>query len=163
VALTACAPNGTSAWTGPFPLRISTECDRMVLMLGHIGVNVPDLRSAKAYYDELMPLLDFEEFVSTDDQFAFRPGHGKHGTYLFFYPANQPNTYSRASTGLQHLAFVVPTRSTVREVHDRVVQLGDEVLHPPGEFPQYPPPYFATFWLDPFGFMLEAVCHHDRD
>lgn len=28
---------------------------------------------------------------------------------------------------------------------------------------QYPPPYFATFWLDPFGFLLEAVCHHDRD
>ncbi len=34
---------------------------------------------------------------------------------------------------------------------------------PPQEWPQYPPPYFATFWLDPFGIMLEAVCHHDRD
>jgi hypothetical protein len=29
--------------------------------------------------------------------------------------------------------------------------------------PQYPQPYFAMFWLDPWGFMLEAVCHHDRD
>jgi hypothetical protein len=36
------------------------------------------------------------------------------------------------------------------------------VLHAPQEFPEYAPPYFATFWLDPFGFMLEAVCHHDR-
>jgi len=44
-----------------------------------------------------------------------------------------------------------------------VVELGGEVLHEPQEFPQYPPPYFATFWLDPFGIMLEAVCHHDRD
>jgi len=25
-------------------------------------------------------------------------------------------------------------------------------------FPQYRPYYFATFWLDPEGFMLEAVC-----
>jgi hypothetical protein len=25
---------------------------------------------------------------------------------------------------------------------------------------RYPPPYYATFWLDPFGMMLEAVCHH---
>jgi catechol 2,3-dioxygenase-like lactoylglutathione lyase family enzyme len=22
---------------------------------------------------------------------------------------------------------------------------------------------YATFWLDPHGFKLEAVCHHDRD
>ena len=29
--------------------------------------------------------------------------------------------------------------------------------------PQYPQPYFATFWLDPWGVMLEAVCHQDRD
>jgi len=36
------------------------------------------------------------------------------------------------------------------------------VVRAPQAFPQYPPPYYATFWLDPFGFMLEAVCHHDR-
>jgi hypothetical protein len=57
----------------------------------------------------------------------------------------------------------VATRSAVDAVHDRVVALGNEVLHPPQNFPQYPPPYYATFWLDPFGFMLEAVCHHDRE
>jgi hypothetical protein len=31
------------------------------------------------------------------------------------------------------------------------------------QYPQYPQPYFATFWLDPWGFMIEAVCHHDLD
>jgi len=44
-----------------------------------------------------------------------------------------------------------------------VTEAGGTVLHPPQEWPQYPPPYFAMFWLDPFGLMLEAVCHHDRD
>jgi hypothetical protein len=58
---------------------------------------------------------------------------------------------------------MVPTRSAVSTVHTRVVELGSEVVHEPRVFPQYAPPYFATFWLDPFGFMLEAVCHHDRD
>ena len=29
--------------------------------------------------------------------------------------------------------------------------------------PRYPQPYFATFWLDPWGLMLEAACHQDRD
>jgi catechol 2,3-dioxygenase-like lactoylglutathione lyase family enzyme len=132
-------------------------------MLGHLGLNVPDLAAAKAYYDELMPLLGFTEFVSSADQFAYLPAGGKRGTYLFFYPSQQAGDFSRHQPGLQHLAFIVPDRSSVRAVHDHVRGRGDEVLHEPQHFPQYPPPYYATFWLDPFGFMLEAVCHHDRD
>jgi catechol 2,3-dioxygenase-like lactoylglutathione lyase family enzyme len=131
--------------------------------LGHLGVNVPDLGEAKDYYDQLMPRLGYEEFLSGDDQFAYLPAAGQRGTYLFFYLAERLGEYSRQATGLQHLAFTVATRSAVRAVHELVVDLGGEVIHPPQEFPQYPPPYFATFWLDPFGFMLEAVCHHDRE
>jgi catechol 2,3-dioxygenase-like lactoylglutathione lyase family enzyme len=136
-------------------------------VLGHIGLNVPDLAAAKKYYDALMPLLGFEEFLAADDQFAFRPSGGRPGTYLFFYPAGEDDGdgygYSRERAGLQHLAFMVKTRSAVHEVHRLALSLGAEILHEPQEFPQYPPPYFATFWLDPFGFMLEAVCHYDRD
>lgn len=56
-------------------------------MLGHLGVNVPDLASAKQYYAALMPLVGFEPFLDADDEFAFRPADGKPGTYLFFYPS----------------------------------------------------------------------------
>jgi catechol 2,3-dioxygenase-like lactoylglutathione lyase family enzyme len=132
-------------------------------VLGHLGINVPDLAAAKAYYDRLMPLLGFEQFLSADDQFAFMPADGKRGTYLFFYPAMQSGEYSRHRSGLQHLAFSLPSRSSVWAVHNLVAELGDEVLFTPQAFPQYPPPYFATFWTDPFGVMLEAVCHRDRD
>ncbi len=132
-------------------------------MIGHLGLNVPDLDAAQAYYDALMPLVGFEPFIASDDEFAYMPAAGKRGTYLFFYESQQPRPYSRRATGLQHLAFMVPTRAAVRAVHEHVVQLHDEVLHAPQEFPQYAPPYYATFWIDPFGFMLEAVCHHDRD
>lgn len=132
-------------------------------MLGHLGINVPDLPAAKAYYDEVLAMLGFEEFFSTVDQAAYRPTGGKRGTYLFLYPSTEDAPYSRHRTGLQHLAFSVPTRSAVDAVHQRVQQLGNEVVHPPQPFPQYPPPYYATFWLDSFGFLLEAVCHVDQD
>ena len=132
-------------------------------MLGHVGVNVPDFAAAKLYYDQLMPLVGFEPFLTAEDQFAFRPTGGKPGTFMFFYPAAEDSSYSRHRVGLQHLAFMVKTRSAVREVHQLVQRLGGEVLHEPQPFPQYAPPYFATFWLDPFGLMLEAVCHYDRD
>ena len=132
-------------------------------MLGHIGINVPDLEIARGYYRDLMPRVGFEAFVDDHDQFAFMPAAGKRGTFLFFYPTRIAGPYSRDdTTGLQHLAFMVPSRSEVDRVHEWVVGAGGEVLHAPREFPEYPPPYYATFWLDPFGLMLEAVCHHDR-
>ena len=136
-------------------------------MLGHIGVNVPDLDAARRYYGAVMPLVGFEPFLDADDEFAYRPMAGKPGTYLFFYPSAVQAQYSRHQTGLQHLAFMVPSRSAVSAVHAAVAGLsarfGGSVVHEPRVFPQYPQPYFATFWLDPWGLMLEAVCHHNRD
>ena len=132
-------------------------------VLGHLGVNVPDLERRRPRTAPLMPLLGYEPFLTTEDTLAFMPTGGKRGAYLFLYEATGEGAYSREHTGLQHLAFIVPTRGTVHAVHRHVTSEGATVLHPPQEWPQYPPPYFATFWLDPFGIMLEAVCHHDRD
>lgn len=133
-------------------------------MIGHLGLNVPDLAAARAYYDSLLPRLGFEVFVGDDTQHSYRPAGGKPGTFLFLYPSEDAEApYARERTGLQHLAFMARTRTQVREVHDLVRSLGSKILHPPRDFPQYAPTYYATFWLDPHGFMLEAVCHHDRD
>lgn len=123
---------------------------------------MPDLTAAKAYYDDLMPRLGFEPFLAADDQFAYRPAGGKPGTYLFFYPAHRPGPYSHEAPGLQHLAFMVHTRGEVDALHELVSSRRETVLHEPQEFPQYHPGYYATFWLDPCGFKLEAVCHRDR-
>ncbi|RLU87524.1 extradiol dioxygenase [Streptomyces griseocarneus] len=133
-------------------------------MIGHLGINVPDLRAAVAYYDRVLPLLGFETFFGNAAQHAYRPADGKRGTYLFLYESKDAaDTYSRHRTGLQHLAFMVRTRGRVREVAAAAAALGSEIVHPPQEFPEYPPPYYAVFWTDPHGFLLEAVCHHDRE
>lgn len=130
--------------------------------LGHLGLGVPDLPRAKEYYDALMPLLDFEPFFATDAEFSYQPLGGKPGTRIFFYPALEESDYNRHRTGLQHLAFMVKTRRAVHAVHKWAAARGDEILHEPQEFPQYHAGYYATFWLDPHGFMLEAVCHRDE-
>jgi catechol 2,3-dioxygenase-like lactoylglutathione lyase family enzyme len=127
--------------------------------IGHLGVNVPDLAAAKAYYDAVMPLLAHEEFLAREDELSYRPTEGKVGTYLFLYPSQEAGDYSRHRTGLQHLAFIVGSRDEVHAVHDAVRRLGSEIVHDPQEWPQYHPGYYAVFWLDPFGHLLEAVCH----
>jgi catechol 2,3-dioxygenase-like lactoylglutathione lyase family enzyme len=130
--------------------------------LGHLGINLPDLEAAKAYYDVVMPLLDYEEFFSAADEFSYRAVDGKPGTYLFFYRSQQPSEYTREQTGLQHVAFILRTRAAVHAVHDRAVLLGSPVVEAPQEFPQYHPGYYAAFWRDPFGIVIEAVCHRDE-
>ncbi len=131
-------------------------------MLGHLGINVADLAAAKAHYDLVMPALGMEPFIAGPDQFSYRPAGARPGTYLFVYPATEAAAYSRHAPGLQHLAFIVRTRQAVVDAHELVVGLGCTSLHAPRTWPEYPPPYFAAFWLDPFGVMFEAVCHHDR-
>src|SRR5215467_12961326 len=110
-------------------------------MLGHIGVNVPDLGLAREYYAAIMPQLDLELFVDADDAFAYMPAGGKRGTFLFFYRSGGSADYSRDNAGLQHLAFTVPTRERVRDAHRAALALGSREIHAPQEWPQYPPPY----------------------
>src|SRR5437016_13224760 len=86
-------------------------------MLGHIGLNVPDLAVAKKYYDALMPALGFAEYFNAEDEFSYWPSGAKPGTYIFFYPASDPGPYGVNRTGLQHLAFMVPTRQAVRDAY----------------------------------------------
>ncbi|MEV6278425.1 VOC family protein [Nocardia sp. NPDC051832] len=127
--------------------------------LGHLGVNVSDLDKARSYYDELLPKLGFEPFVSGPSEFSYRPADGKVGTVLFFYQALEPADYSRHRVGLQHMAFMVPTRDEVAAIHDWARARGDEIIEPPQEFPQYHPGYYAVFFRGPDGFVLEVVCH----
>jgi len=127
--------------------------------LGHLGLNVRDLARAKSYYDKFLPLVGFEPFFATEEEFAYRPAGGRPGTYLFFYPALIDADYSRHRPGLQHLAFIVKTRDEVHRAHDWARDQGAVVLHEPQEFPQYHPGYYAAFWDDPDGVMLEVVCH----
>ncbi|MCW2601407.1 MAG: extradiol dioxygenase [Frankiales bacterium] len=127
--------------------------------LGHLGINVPDLTAARAYYDVVMPAVDYQPFFATEEQFSYQPVDGTSGAMVFFYRTAEPRVHSPTATGVQHLAFTLSTREAVQAVRDLVAGLGSVVVHEPQEFPQYHAGYYATFWQDPFGLVLEAVCH----
>ena len=128
-------------------------------MLDHLGVNVPDLEAAKAYYDVMMPLLGMEFFFATEKEVSYRPAGAKPGTHFLLYTAPDANDYSRRQVGLQHMAFRARTRDEVHAAYSKAVELGADVIFEPQSFPQYHENYYAAFWHDPHGFMLEIVCH----
>ena len=129
--------------------------------IGHIGLNIFDLPAAKTYYDALMPQVGFEPFLDDERQFSYRPAHGKIGAMLFFYSADRPG-YDRRSEGLQHLAFMVKTRREVDDIFAWAMAHGGTTIRVPQELPQYHEGYYAAFWQDPHGFLLEVVCHRDQ-
>ena len=123
----------------------------------HVGLNVPDLDAATAYFDELLPLVGY---VRQWDA-GYRPVDWN-GAQLFLYPAAEDGEHSRLRVGLSHLSFLVETRAQVHRVHDWVVARGDPVLHAPRPFPEYGETFYATFFLDPHGFHLEVVTFEEE-
>jgi catechol 2,3-dioxygenase-like lactoylglutathione lyase family enzyme len=132
--------------------------------IDHIGIGVPDLAAAREYYDSLMSVLGLREWFDTGPggQLSYGPD-GAEGSQLFFYQAEAQGTYSPLQTGLHHLAFLVESRAVVREAYEWARSRDAIILDEPAEFPQYGPHCFATYWLDPHGFKLEAVCHTPED
>jgi catechol 2,3-dioxygenase-like lactoylglutathione lyase family enzyme len=131
--------------------------------IDHIGLGVPDLAAAKRYYDELMPILGLRTWFPTTEAGEFNYGpDGAKGPQIFFYQALEPTEHSRHAVGLQHLCFMVETRAIVHEAHDWARARGAEIVHAPRLFPEYGQ-HFATYFLDPHGFMLEVVCHGEDE
>lgn len=120
----------------------------------HIGLGVPDVEAAKAYFDELMPLVGFQPCFGN----GYCPDDFQ-GAQLFLYEAGEAQDYSRHDVGLQHLAFLVSSRAEVHRVHDWALNRGDEIVRAPKAFPRYGPNCYATYFLDPHGFMIEVVSH----
>src|SRR4029077_19303942 len=121
------------------------------------------LAAAKRYYDQLMPILGLTQWFPTTPSGEFNYGpNGARGPQIFFYQALEPNEHSRHGTGLQHLSFLVSTRSIVREAHDWAVQRNAVVVHAPRDFPEYGV-HYATYFLDLHGFMLEVMCSSSDD
>lgn len=121
----------------------------------HLGLGVPDVEAAKLYYDELMPKVGFKPCFGN----GYCPEDFE-GTQLFLYAAEEPGEYSRHGIGLQHIAFLVPTRDEVQHVHDWAKARGDVIVRAPKPFPRYGPHCYATFFLDPHSFMIEVVSHN---
>jgi catechol 2,3-dioxygenase-like lactoylglutathione lyase family enzyme len=176
-----CVPSGVVDGLHPWPYRRSDHLSEVLggsekagrslghafggrsvhylpMGIDHIGLGVPDVDAAKAYYDGFMPLVGFvREWES-----GYRATDW-HGAQIFLYPTLEDGEYSRHRIGLQHISFYVPTRADVHRVFDWAEARDHEIVHEPKLFPEYHERFYATFFLDMHGFMLEAVTYENVD
>jgi catechol 2,3-dioxygenase-like lactoylglutathione lyase family enzyme len=119
-------------------------------MIDHISIQVSDLATSAAFYDEVLAPLGVRRIIELDDTVGYGDG--------------QPRFWLGRATGTGparelHLAFSAADRATVMAFHSAAVRAGAEVLNAPRVWPEYHPSYFGAFVRDPDGNNVEAVCH----
>lgn len=120
-------------------------------MLDHLSIQCADVAASAAFYDRVLAplggarLMDFGEVL----------GYGTDGKPSFWLGPQATGEGFREA----HIAFAAPDRAAVRAFFDAAVAAGAEVLHEPGEWPEYHAGYYGAFVRDPDGNNVEAVCH----
>ena len=123
------------------------------MILDHIGFNVGDLATSKAFYTRALAPLGIT-VVMEGEGWAML---GRDGRPQFWFGTYGPKP------GPIHLAFAAADRAQVRAFHDAALAAGGKDNGAPGLRPQYHPAYYGAFVLDPDGHNVEAVCHRPED
>ena len=119
-------------------------------MIDHIGLNVRDVATAKAFYERALAPLGYTVGMEFGQHIGFRSPTGKPD----FWVAQR----GEPTTGA-HVAFQVESRDVVDAFHAAGLEAGGRDNGAPGLRPHYHERYYGAFVLDPDGNNVEAVCH----
>lgn len=126
----------------------------MSTVIDHVTFGVSDFRSAKAFYDRIMPTLGFECVWEKPSMAAYGVGRADDFGII------ADNGGARRGA---HVAFRAPDRPSVDRFHAEALAAGGRDDGAPGLRPEYHASYYAAFISDLDGNRIEAVCHEPDD
>jgi catechol 2,3-dioxygenase-like lactoylglutathione lyase family enzyme len=118
-------------------------------VIDHLGIRVPELDQARAFYTLALQLLNGPELAESDQYLEWSD----------FSIARA--SAERPVTRRLHVAFTARDRKQVSWWWEAMRDAGHPDLGPPGPRPEYSPSYYGAFIADPAGNSIEAV-HHDH-
>ncbi len=131
-------------------------------LIHHLILPVTDIQRSSAFYG---PLFEFMGYDLTDCSDTFQDWrrvdlNGMPEISLVQVAADLADApYIRGAVGHHHhLAFNAESRHAVEACAALLEQLtatGCKIIHPPQDYPQYSPGYYAVFFEDPDGLYLE--------
>jgi catechol 2,3-dioxygenase-like lactoylglutathione lyase family enzyme len=124
-------------------------------MLDHLALQCADVDAAAAFYVRVFAPCGVREVMRIEHPEGLVVGlSGPDGfPKLWFGPMEGPGDRP------VHLALTAPSRDAVDEVFAAARASGAEILHEPGQHPEYHPGYYGAFFRDPDGNNVEAVHH----
>jgi glyoxylase I family protein len=130
----------------------------------HIIVTVNDLTRSRPFYAALMPRLGYPDLHDLGDFLGWSPRGGRFssstvGGGSFWLKQADPRyageTFSKDRVGLCEVAFNAESRAQVNALARDIEGFGGRVLHPPRDYEEFCPGYYAVFFADPDGIKLE--------
>jgi catechol 2,3-dioxygenase-like lactoylglutathione lyase family enzyme len=120
-------------------------------VLDHLSIQCQDVERSAAFYDAVLGPLGGGRILDFGQVIGYGAG-AKPDFWLGPLTTGEPNREI-------HVAFEAASRAEVRAFFEAAEAAGAEVLHKPGEHPEYHPAYYGAFVRDPDGNNVEAVCH----
>jgi catechol 2,3-dioxygenase-like lactoylglutathione lyase family enzyme len=124
-------------------------------MLDHLALQCADVDAAADFYTRV--------FAACGVRVAMRLEHPEGLVVGLSGPDGFPKLWFGPTEGPGdrpvHLALTAPSREAVDEVFARAREAGAELLHDPGQHPEYHPGYYGVFFRDLDGNNVEAVHH----
>jgi catechol 2,3-dioxygenase-like lactoylglutathione lyase family enzyme len=129
-------------------------------VLSHVILGVTDVSRAAHFYDEVLGILGHQRRWIAETG----AGYGTHDelgidTFWLIQPIDgQPATVGNGT----NVAFVAPSRQSVRDFHARALELGGASEGEPGIREEAHPNFYAAYIRDLDGHKIVAVCHESE-
>lgn len=129
--------------------------------IDHLKITVTNFKRSKKFYTSLFKFFGLKKVFEAGKKSAWG------GEIVMFGPATMAWTFeiqegntkvkfNRQRTGLDHIAFTAPSRQAVDRLH-RFLRREHAKVYRPREYPEYAKGYYACFFKDPDGIILEYV------
>jgi catechol 2,3-dioxygenase-like lactoylglutathione lyase family enzyme len=126
-------------------------------LLDHVSIGVPDLDTARPFYDAIMGTLGADRVYDLPEALGYGERCSQDdtaSTYLAVYL-----DASTIGANKRHWCFKAQTRAQVDAFFAAGLANGGRSDGAPGPRPHYHAAYYGAFLFDPAGNRVEAVCH----
>lgn len=126
----------------------------------HIDLTVKDPQRSRVFYDAVLGFMGYrcvsEHPRGIDYELATPSALVSIGV-MKAEGAGASRAHDRFSPGLHHLAWRAEDRVDVDRAYEFLLELGENILDAPRDYPQYGEGYYAVFFTDPDGLKFEYV------
>jgi catechol 2,3-dioxygenase-like lactoylglutathione lyase family enzyme len=127
----------------------------------HLDLTLKDAHASRAFYESVLGFMGYK--LSTEYPIGYdfdlvdeRVGFCSVGIRSASGP-NAERTHDRYTSGLHHIAWTAASRDDVDAMHAHLQKIGANITDPPKDYPEYGEGYYAVFFTDADGLMLEYV------
>ncbi len=125
-------------------------------IVGHVGIEVSNLKNSKKFYKTLLEGLGFKIIMDTEDGVGF----SNQNFQVWIGELQEARVKRKAPTGEEfvvadHLAILVPNKKPVDAVEREMKKKGFKALFPCEEHPEFEAGYYAVSFCDPDNYVIE--------